>query len=138
MLNTQFQCHHPFNVGEDFYMLYHSGHGAHLGHMTIHIWSKFCSFYPWLLHMKFKLNQPRGSEYLEETLDEKSWCTYLDSIYTYQLLCYGLQTILKARKISEIREMKTSYHLLYSFLMCRNAMLQHCPHKNIRSESDLT
>ena len=49
--------------------------------------------------MKFKLNQPSGSECVEETLDEKSPYTYLVECI-YQLLYYGLQTILKARKIS--------------------------------------
>ena len=62
MLPTKFRGNHPPGSGEeDFFKVFTIyGHGGHLGHMTLTIYTNFGSPFPRKPHIKFGFDWPSG------------------------------------------------------------------------------
>ena len=61
MLHTKFCGNRPTCSGEDFFRVFTIyGHGGHLGHVTQMLRTKFRSFYPRRLQIKFGFDQASG------------------------------------------------------------------------------
>ena len=62
MLHTKFRGNGPAGSGEEdlFKVFTIYGHGGHLGHVTLTIYTNFCSPFPRRLHKKFGFDWPSG------------------------------------------------------------------------------
>ena len=59
MLYDKFQNHRPSGSGEEVFLKVFAiySHGSHLGHVTLTIYTNFCSSIPRILHIKFLIGQ---------------------------------------------------------------------------------
>ena len=61
MLHTKFRGNRPAGSGEDFFKVFTKyGRGGHLGHVTLTIYTNFCSPFPRRLYIKFGFDLQSG------------------------------------------------------------------------------